>query len=259
MCARLNGSGWSTVGESSKVRNVLAIDTATDTVVAGIARIDRAAANGVEVLVERAIADGRRHAEITTTLIVDCLAESGVARDDLAAVVVGTGPGPFTGLRVGMATGAGFGDALGIPVFGVCSLDAIAIDAHRAAELDDGADATTLVVTDARRREVYWGLYRGGERISGPTVCAPGAVADELATAGISLESVTVVGGSASHLQLVGWSGTEPTITVPSVVGLVRAASQELLAGATPGPLTPLYLRRPDAVERKTAASAVRS
>ena len=73
---------------------------------------------------------------------------------EIDAVVVGCGPGPFTGLRIGMATAAAFGHALGVPVYGVCSLDAI------------GGQTTgeVLVVTDARRREIYWARYRDGVR-----------------------------------------------------------------------------------------------
>src|SRR5690242_20931894 len=74
--------------------------------------------------------------------------EAGIALADLSAVVTGAGPGPFTGLRVGMVTAAALGDALGLPVHGVCSLEAIA----------HGLGAV-LVVTDARRREVYWAAY----------------------------------------------------------------------------------------------------
>ena len=81
--------------------------------------------------------------------------------------MVGCGPGPFTGLRVGMATAAAYGHALGIPVHGVCSLDAIGIE-HRTGEV--------LVVTDARRREVYWARYRDGVRVDGPAVNAPADV-----------------------------------------------------------------------------------
>src|SRR5204862_198305 len=83
---------------------------------------------------------------------------------DLDAVVVGTGPGPFTGLRVGMVTAAAIGDAVDVPVYGVCSLDAIAVVA--AAPWFGGRTGEgLLVVTDARRREVDWAAYdRGGRR-----------------------------------------------------------------------------------------------
>ncbi|MEP9392294.1 tRNA (adenosine(37)-N6)-threonylcarbamoyltransferase complex dimerization subunit type 1 TsaB [Gordonia sp. VNQ95] len=222
---------------------VLVIDTATDTVVTGVARCHPT--GDVEVLAQRANADGRRHAEILTTLMAQCLDEAGIGRDQIDAVVVGTGPGPFTGLRVGMATGAGFADALGISAYGVCSLDAIARETARAVP----AATAVLVATDARRREVYWALYGpGGHRRVGPEVTAPAHVAD-LIDGGPA--AVDAVGGSAEHLRLIGWAGSDPVVSVPTVAGLVEAARGDLYADAAPGPLTPLYLRRPDAVERK--------
>lgn len=224
---------------------VLTIDTATDTVVTGLARVTSlpSPAPEVRVVASRAVADGRRHAEILTSLIAEVLEEAAVARDQIDAVVVGTGPGPFTGLRVGMATGAAFGDALDIPVLGVCSLDAIAHDAGCAV----ATGTTVLALTDARRREVYWALYGDGGRIRerGPEVSAPGVVAELF-----GLGRIDAVGGSAAHLRQSGWEGDDPTVTVPSVGGLAAAAVPLLAGGARPGPLVPLYLRRPDAVER---------
>ncbi|MBJ7290647.1 tRNA (adenosine(37)-N6)-threonylcarbamoyltransferase complex dimerization subunit type 1 TsaB, partial [Williamsia sp.] len=127
---------------------VLTVDTSTPTVTTGVAEVTPG--RGIDVRAERRVETPRGHAEILTTLILECLAEAGAARSDLDTVVVGCGPGPFTGLRVGMATAAGFADALAIPLHGVCSLDAIRSDAHA---------GRVLVVTDARRREVYWALY----------------------------------------------------------------------------------------------------
>ena len=142
---------------------VLAIDTATPAVTAGLIRRD---GDRLEVLAERVSIDARAHAERITPNVLAALADAGRRMADLGAVVVGCGPGPFTGLRVGMATAAAYGHALGVPVHGVCSLDAI------------GGQTTgeTLVVTDARRREVYWARYRDGVRIDGPAVSAPADV-----------------------------------------------------------------------------------
>ena len=128
---------------------VLVIDTATPTVTAAVVR-----ANGVtSVLAERLTRDPRAHAESLTPNVLGAMSDSNVAMSDLDAVVVGCGPGPFTGLRVGMATAAAFGHALGVPVFGVCSLDGIG----------GATSGDVLVVTDARRRELYWARYRDGE------------------------------------------------------------------------------------------------
>ena len=217
-------------------RTVLAIDTATETVVTGVVRLSSDGAP--TTLAERTVHDHRRHAEILTTLISEVLDEASVAGADLDAVVVGTGPGPFTGLRVGLATAAAYGDALGLPVYGVCSLDALAAVA-------DGASA--LVVTDARRREVYWGRYSVGQRVAGPEVAAPATVAEAVAQ-----DPVALVVGPPTFTETIA-AGRVPEIgaTYPTVDALAAAAFPEIADGVAPGPLEPMYLRRPDAVELK--------
>ncbi|WP_280233971.1 tRNA (adenosine(37)-N6)-threonylcarbamoyltransferase complex dimerization subunit type 1 TsaB [Nocardia cyriacigeorgica] len=228
---------------------VLAVDTATPAVTAGLVELEQSAAGAqapadVRTIAVRVRVDARAHAEVLTPQILECLTEAGRSRTDIAAVVVGIGPGPFTGLRVGMATAAAFGDALGIPVYGVCSLDAIAADGAR--DLAPGAEL--LVVTDARRREVYSARYREdvpwaqggiGSRVAGPDVGKPGE---------LDAEQATVIAGSASHVDLFDL----PVLPVetPSPAGLVRVAAPAVLARAVPEPLVPLYLRRPDAVEK---------
>jgi tRNA threonylcarbamoyl adenosine modification protein YeaZ len=185
---------------------ILAIDTATPAVTAGVVRRE---GDAVEVLAERVVVDARAHAEQLTPNVVAALADARVEADQLDAVVVGCGPGPFTGLRVGMASAAAYGHALGIPVHGVCSLDAIG----------GGTSGDALVVTDARRREVYWARYRDGVRVEGPAVNAPADVP-----------------GAVDALA-------RPPV-YPSVQGLVRAVADWT---AAPAPLVPMYLRRPDA------------
>ena len=186
---------------------ILAIDTATPAVTAGVVRLD-----GFEVLAQRVTVDARAHAEQLTPNTVGALADAGLSVTDLDAVVVGCGPGPFTGLRVGMATAAAYGHALGLPVHGVCSLDAIGIEST-------GEGSEMLVVTDARRREVYWARYRDGVRTDGPAVNSPADVP-----------------GAQDALA-------RPP-AYPTVTGLVRAVPDWT---ADPAPLIPLYLRRPDA------------
>jgi tRNA threonylcarbamoyl adenosine modification protein YeaZ len=217
-------------------KTVLAVDTSTPIVVTGVAEVTDGAVR--ELALGRA-ENARGHAEVLTTLILTALTDAGVRRDDLDAVVVGCGPGPFTGLRVGIATGAGFGDALGLPVYGVCSLDAIAVQAFSAAPQAHDL----LVVTDARRREVYYARYADGARVDGPAVSGPADLHEALADTRIDR-----VAGWPSHAAPFGEviGGTE----APDVVGLVTAALPDIVAGTTPRPLEPLYLRRPDAVER---------
>ena len=141
-------------------RIILAIDTSTPAVIAAVLRRDDDGRIGP--LAERITVDARAHAELLTPNVVAAVADAGLTLSRIDAVVVGCGPGPFTGLRVGMATAAAYGHALGVPVFGVCSLDAIG--GQTAGEV--------LVVTDARRREVYWARYADGVRVDGPGVAA---------------------------------------------------------------------------------------
>ncbi|MFM9378620.1 tRNA (adenosine(37)-N6)-threonylcarbamoyltransferase complex dimerization subunit type 1 TsaB [Gordonia sp. VNK21] len=215
---------------------VLTIDTSTGSVVTGVVRLGP---GGPRPLAQRVVDDHRRHAEVLTTLIKEALAEASVTGGELDAVIVGCGPGPFTGLRVGMATGAAYADALDLPVYGVCSLDAIAAAEPQA--VGDGPVPTMLVVTDARRREVYWARYDHGRRVAGPEVSRP----DELAAA-LAGDPPAVVVGDPAFTSRFGPAGTA---TVPTPAALAAVGAE--LLGTEPAPLTPLYLRRPDAVELK--------
>ncbi|WP_278314548.1 tRNA (adenosine(37)-N6)-threonylcarbamoyltransferase complex dimerization subunit type 1 TsaB [Lolliginicoccus levis] len=235
---------------------VLAVDTSTPAVTAGVVQLDPQRWEPTE-LARRVTVNARAHAEVLTPSIAECLESAGLGFADLDAVVVGTGPGPFTGLRVGMVTGAALADALGIPAHGVCSLDAIAAQCQPSILTAEGQPSILtaegqpsalpaagetgaeelLVVTDARRREIYWARYRGGERIDGPAVSKP---------ADVRLDGATHVAGSPAHAAL--FDAPVLGVASPTPIGLV-AASATLRAGTAPGPLVPLYLRRPDATE----------
>jgi tRNA threonylcarbamoyl adenosine modification protein YeaZ len=195
---------------------VLAIDTSTPAVTAGVV------ADGA-LLAERVSIDARAHAERITPNVLAALADAGRSMADLDAVVVGCGPGPFTGLRVGMATASAYGHALGIAVYGVCSLDAIGGQTR----------GEVLVVTDARRREIYWARYRDGVRIEGPAVSAP---------ADVDPGPAQSVAGPPDHAAQFGLPCVEPLY--PDSVGLVAAVADW---SQPPAALVPLYLRRPDA------------
>lgn len=207
---------------------VLALDTATPAVTAGVVEVTP---DAVTTRAVRVAHDARKHGELLVPAVLAACAEAGTTLQEIAAVVVGTGPGPFTGLRVGMVTAAALGDALDVPVHGVCSLDAIAAEAE---------ENELVVVTDARRREVYWAAYAAGARTTGPHVEAPAALAARLPDLGVT----AVAGTSGAGLGL-------PVVapTAPGPAGLVACAVGALRAGVAPGPLEPLYLRRPDAVE----------
>ena len=226
---------------------LLAIDTSTPTVTAGVVSLLRPHEligdqfpSPVTVLAEHTVNSAFAHAEQLMPLVQAALAETGHTLKDLEAVVVGLGPGPFTGLRVGIATAQALGDALDIPVHGVGSHDGWA----RTYLNDAPASGDFLVVTDARRREVYLSAYWAtGARRFGPVPIAPAAVPAALEAAGVS--AISMIGPGTSLLD------GPPAVNVTGRLsaGLVPAAAIPLLTGAVPGPLTPLYLRRPDATE----------
>ena len=200
---------------------VLGIDTSSPAVSAALVRVG---SDGIEVLAERVVVDARRHGELLAEGVREVLSAGGPA-----ALVVGTGPGPFTGLRVGLMTAAAMSDALAVPAYGVCSLDGI-------------ADGDCWVVADARRKEVYWARYVAGARVQGPEVSRPADLAEQL-PAGARL----VGAGALLHRDVL--PGVEDARLHPSVPALVARAAERALGGAPSDPLTPLYLRRPDAVE----------
>ncbi|GAA4935811.1 tRNA threonylcarbamoyl adenosine modification protein YeaZ [Actinomycetospora succinea] len=206
---------------------VLALDTATARITAGVVELGP---EGPTILAARDAEGARAHAELLAPAIAEALDEAGRTRADLDAVVAGLGPGPFTGLRVGLVTAAAMGDGLGIPVHGVPTHDALAV----------GVPGRLLVVTDARRREVYWSRYADGVRTHGPEVVAPAELAARL---GGDLGPVDRVVGDAADKV-----GAPPDTPGPRPDGLVAVAAPALRAGTEPGPLVPLYLRRPDAV-----------
>ena len=201
---------------------VLTIDTATTDLVAGV--VDTATG---DTLAE-AVTATRAHNEQLVPTVQSLLDDTGRTFADLGAIVVGCGPGPFTGLRVGMATASALGQALSIPVHGVCTHDAVGA----------GLAGDALVVTDARRREVYWARYTDGARVAGPEVCKP---------ADLPVDAVDVL--SVPDNIEVAVDAAESTYRAPQPAGLVAVARLD----QAPEPLVPLYLRRPDAVPPKQA------
>ncbi len=209
---------------------VLVVDTSSAAVVSAVAEVTP---DAVAVLAERSPHAARGHTELLAPGIAACLDDAGARPRDIGAVVAGTGPGPYTGLRVGLATAAAFADAVGVPTYGVCSLDAIAAGATGAGDL--------LVATDARRREVYWARYDAqGSRFVGPDVARP---------ADVPLDGVRHVAGLGGELYADTW----PQLSLigdayPGAAQLVAGAAARARTAAPAERLVPLYLRRPDAV-----------
>lgn len=201
---------------------LLAFDTATPQVT--VALHDRN-----DVVWEGVSEQPMKHAEQLAPLIDAALAKTGTNRNDLAGLVVGTGPGPFTGLRVGLVTARMLGHVLQIPVHGVCTLDALALEAVETGAVSDDF----LVATDARRKEVYlaaydvWGARRDGPSVNKPDhVASPGPVVGE----GATLYPAAFPQATGPARPSAGWLATAV------VQGRVEVTEPE-----------PLYLRRPDA------------
>ncbi len=186
--------------------------------------------------------DNRSHAEVLAPAVQSVLEHAAVSGTDLDAIVTGVGPGPFTGLRAGIVTARTLAFVWDIPLHGVMSLDALAVDAASSGDLAPGS--TFLVGTDARRREVYWACYRmpadGGalpELLDGPHV---GAAA--------TLPKGMPLVGRAASLYPDDVDGVPAFCRAdPDAAALGRAARSRLLAGEPLLDTAPLYLRESDA------------
>jgi len=199
---------------------VLALDTST-VVNVGLAR-------GADVLATATVGDRMAHVEQLTPLVRDCLARAGLPLRDVHRLVVGLGPGPFTGLRVGIVTAQILAAAAGIPLHGVCSLDVLAAQFVA----DQPVMTDFVVATDARRREVYWAAYAAdGRRQGEPRVSPP-----------LDVPRRPTIGPAADLYpdQLAGAPG--PRSFDAAVLATAGPALPD--AGSRP-----LYLRRPDATE----------
>jgi tRNA threonylcarbamoyl adenosine modification protein YeaZ len=201
---------------------LLAFDTATPAVTVALHDGERVVASWAKV-------DARRHGELLAPGITAVLDEAWVPRLDVTAVAVGVGPGPFTGLRVGVVTARTLALALDIPAYGVCSLDVLAAQA-----VDEGAVGRPfLVATDARRKEVYWAAYdQDGVRLGDPQVSKPADVATR----------APVVGSGAVLYPDAFPHGLGPELPDAGVLSRVVTDERVELLDAEP-----LYLRRPDA------------
>ncbi|MCF8525294.1 MAG: tRNA (adenosine(37)-N6)-threonylcarbamoyltransferase complex dimerization subunit type 1 TsaB [Rhodoluna sp.] len=195
---------------------VLALDTSQGTSVAVL--VDG------KVLAESADPNPMRHAENIGTLIASCIEKAGVSSAEVTDVAVGIGPGPFTGLRVGIAAAKMFAAGSKARLHGVGSLDAIAFKLP--------LTEPKLVVADARRSEVYFGLYQGK---------SPNGVPKALLVPGVSkqAELEARLQAQGQEYELI----SEPVAA--AAVGLLALAQQS--EGSSAGPIQANYLREPDA------------
>ena len=216
---------------------LLAIDTSTTAITVAL--------RGDGLATSATVLDARGHPEHVAPLVSRCLDTARRTPADVTDVVVGTGPGPFTGLRVGIVTGTVFAHARGIPVHGVCSLDALAFDAALVV-----GDGEFVVATDARRKEVYWARYaaRSGvaTRLTDPAVARPAELPDDV-------RSLPTAGrGPLLFPELFA----HPLQHLDVQAGSVATLAEQRLAAGVAMPVEPLYLRRPDAL---TTAERARS
>lgn len=220
---------------------VLGIETATLQV--------GCAVGGVEgVLAQFHATRGRRHAETLAPAIQFVCRSAGIELREVSAIAVDIGPGLFTGLRVGIATGKAMAQALRVPMVGLSSLDLLAFPMKHSPRL-------VVPVVDARRGEVFTAFYRqvqgGLQRLSDYRLCRPREVLDELVARG---EECVVVGdGALRHAELFRReSGIElgtVGVAYPSAAALVELAHPRAIREefVQPWELSPLYLRKSDA------------
>lgn len=209
---------------------MLAFDTATPAITVALH-------DGERVLASAAGEGSMAHGEWLVPFISRTIDEAGVTMADLTDIAVGVGPGPFTGLRVGVVTALTLGSTLGITTHGVCSLDIIAAQVE--------SDVDFLVATDARRKEVYWARYRpDGHRVDGPAVLRPADLEIIHPRMPAYGRGATLYGEVLNAIE----GPTDPEAS--ALAAAVIAGTVESL------PLEPLYLRRPDAVPSVSAKRA---
>ncbi len=237
---------------------LLALDTSTSAITAALH-------DGSRVLADYTVVNARAHGERLAPGIRHVLRASSADPGDVTDVVVGLGPGPFTGLRVGVVSARMTALATGAALHGLCSLDVLAFDASRT-----GAHEELLVATDARRKEVYWARYRGApqpregrdgiragagrrpvpapQRVDGPAVARPADLPEEVRALPTVGRGPVLYPGLFPH-------GSSPLDV--SAAALADLAVHRLSAGDRLEAGEPIYLRRPDVAPAPPAKAAL--
>ena len=247
--------------QGARPRYVLAFDTANEVIAIGLGAL-QGESRTVEVV---ACAEASAHRASNTQLLprIDALlAEQGVARGELACIVVGRGPGSFTGVRIAMATAKGVASALGVGLVGVSSLDAVAWNAQAA-----GVRGPLAVVADAMRKEVYPVRYQltgeGVCRLGADRVVKAEAAAAELAACATETPRLAVTGDAlAKYADLFAPAGEAlpSELWAPTGRGLLQALQAAWRAGEAdpfdaarhnPAFALPVYTRLSDAEENE--------
>jgi tRNA threonylcarbamoyl adenosine modification protein YeaZ len=203
----------------------LVIDSSSAAVVVAVVDLSDAP----RVVAQQTAVAAHAHGELLAPAIASCLESAGAA---LTAVVAGVGPGPFTGLRVGLVSAAAFGYARFIPTYGVCSLDGIGAT----------LPGTVLVAGDARRREIYWAVYQDGARQGDPAVDRPANVLARLSDA---RPDAVAGAGARMYADVLGLPLLDRDF--PDPVALAGLAADRIRSMAPSEVLVPAYLREPDA------------
>ena len=245
--------------DSATPAYVLAFDTANEVIALGVGRLD-AAARAIELVASTEVEARRASNTQLVPRIDELCAQADVAREEIACVCVGRGPGSFTGVRIALATAKGVASALEVGLVGVSSLDAVAWGAWRA-----GERGSLLVVADAMRREVYPVEYRlgedGAERLTADRVIKAGAFAEELGAMGSS-DRLIAGDGLRKYADLIeGASAPLPeALGTPTGAGLLLALQAAWRAGECdpfdaarhdPAFALPVYTRLSDAEENE--------
>jgi tRNA threonylcarbamoyl adenosine modification protein YeaZ len=174
--------------------------------------------------------DARRHAEVLASAVAATFRETGRVIGDVRAIAVGVGPGAFTGLRVGIASAQAMGDAHGVPVHGVLTLDAMAYASD--------VDGPFAAVIDARRKELFWATYDSPmSRTSEPAAAKPQEIVGRTG-------NLPVIGAQATPFADL-FANVQPP-SLPSAGSLGQLAHHRLVNNVAMLVARPVYLRRPD-------------